>query len=499
MKRSRLSAPGFGATSCLAIAALLLGGLPVLAGPDSPPVALPETLPTLKVRPAAKAAPALPALKLPPAAARPAPLPVTPADDRVELSLKALVAQVLASNPSLAQMTAAFAAASARYPQVTSLEDPMFAFTTGPESFHPDDAGVEYAYRLEISQKIPWPGKLRLRGEQANAEARAAAGDVDSVRLQLIERTKDAYYEYFLTVRALDVNAEGLRLLDEFHENAKARYRTGSPQQDVLQAEVEIGREQKRRLALERMRQVAIARINTLLSQRPDRPLPPPPRLLAIREELPPAEQLRADALARRPDLQALASRIQAEEAALGLAYKEYYPDVEPFLMYDRFMGNVPDNRDLATMVGVRLNLPVYRARREGLVSEAQARLAQRRAELQRQINDVNFEVQQAYAQVLEGARAVRLFEQKILPAAQLNIKSAQSYYMNGKLPFLSLIEAQRNLVELRDQYYETLAEHLRRLAALERAVGGPVGPNSPRPPVPTKNGTRAGRPRPEL
>src|SRR5262245_7696603 len=43
-----------------------------------------------------------------------------------KLSIDALVEQVLARNPSLAQMTAAYEAASARNPQAISLDDPMF-------------------------------------------------------------------------------------------------------------------------------------------------------------------------------------------------------------------------------------------------------------------------------------------------------------------------------------------------------------------------------------
>ena len=66
-----------------------------------------------------------------------------------ELSVDGLVQEVLTRNPSLAQMTAAWQAASARYPQVTSLEDPMFAATFGPGTIAPDDRGVEFASRLE--------------------------------------------------------------------------------------------------------------------------------------------------------------------------------------------------------------------------------------------------------------------------------------------------------------------------------------------------------------
>src|SRR5262245_37323193 len=58
--------------------------------------------------------------------------PPAPLDGLPELTADALVEQVLARNPSLAQMVAAWQAAQARYPQVTSLDDPMFAATVGP-------------------------------------------------------------------------------------------------------------------------------------------------------------------------------------------------------------------------------------------------------------------------------------------------------------------------------------------------------------------------------
>ena len=48
-----------------------------------------------------------------------------------ELSVEGLIGQVPARNPSLAQTIAAWQAASARFPQVTFLDDPMFR-TIGP-------------------------------------------------------------------------------------------------------------------------------------------------------------------------------------------------------------------------------------------------------------------------------------------------------------------------------------------------------------------------------
>ena len=155
--------------------------------------------------------------------------------------------------------------------------------------------------------------------------------------------------------RAIEVNNESLRLLREFRKNAETRYKTGLvPEQDVLQADVEIGRQQERQATLERMREVAIARIDTLLNLAPDTSLPPPPKEMNAGDALPEAPALRNAALARGPDLQALANCIR-EEAALGLAYKEYYPDFEPMAAYDHFWSE----SELRGQIGLKMNLPV--------------------------------------------------------------------------------------------------------------------------------------------
>lgn len=139
---------------------------------------------------------------------------------------------------------------------------------------------------------------------------------------------------------------------------------------------------------------------------------------------------------------------------------------------YDAFWQRPEE--DLRPMLGVRMNVPLYRERRRGAVAEAQARLDQRIAELAALADQVNLQVQEVYEQVLESEKSVRLYNETILPAARENVKAARTAYAAGSIPFLSLIEAQRNLVELRDNSYEELAEYYRRIATLERVMGVP-------------------------
>jgi cobalt-zinc-cadmium efflux system outer membrane protein len=386
------------------------------------------------------------------------------------LSVEDVVRGVVARNQTLAQMSAAWQAASTRYRQVTSPDDPMLSSMVAPNSF--SSRSVEPGYRIEISQKILWPGKKALRGDMAQAEAGAAGDDAEDMRLQLVEMARNAYYDYFLVARSAAVNEETLKLLGEFRANAETRFRTGQiPQQDILQADVEIGKQRERSIILERMRRVAVARLNTLMHQEPTEPLLAPPEKLPRGEPVPAAPELLALALARRPDLRALEMRIAGDRAALALAVKDYWPDLEVAAAYDTIMGNGP-MRDLAPQIGLRMNLPVRTGKRHAAVAEAQAKISQRCAELAAKIDQVKFQVQEAYEQIVESERIIQLYETKILPQSEENVKAAQNAYVTGKTPFVSLIEAQRSLVAQRDRSFEAAADASRRRATLDRLIG---------------------------
>jgi outer membrane protein TolC len=386
-----------------------------------------------------------------------------------ELTAQWLVEEVERVNPTLEAASAAWRAAAERYPQAISLDDPMFGFMISPSGVGRDMGG---GWMIETSQRLSLYGKRQLRGSAAQAEADAMQGDVGDTRLALTEAARTALLDYYLARRQTEVNATTAELLRQFRQIAKAKYEVGqATEQDVLQADVEQATLESRRTELTRDEQVATARINTLLHRSPDYPLPPPAQV-AMPENLPPIETLQEQAQRQRPDLYAMAARIRAEEANLALANKEYYPDPEVALKYDAFMPE-----EMRPQVGVNLNVPIRLSRRSAAVREAGQRLQQRRAEYESRLDQVRFELRSAYLRAVQGQQAVGLYRDKILPAAERNLDSARANYTAGKIDFLRLIDAARQLSSQRDMYYQALTDYHRRLAELDRASGGSLRP----------------------
>src|SRR5206468_8176545 len=124
--------------------------------------------------------------------------------------------------------------------------------------------------------------KRGLKGQVANAEAAAAMRDIDDTRLSLVAAAKSAIADYYLAQKGTQVAQENQKLLREFRQNAETRYKTGvGQQQDMLQADVELARIEERLVGIRRIKQVAIARLNTLMHAAPDKPLPPPAEIRA--------------------------------------------------------------------------------------------------------------------------------------------------------------------------------------------------------------------------
>ena len=392
-----------------------------------------------------------------------------------ELTVDEFTAAVEARYPSLEAMLAAWQAAAQKYPQAIALDDPMFMGMTAPGSWN--SPNTETAYVLELRQKLPWHGKRPLRGAVAQQEADAAYHEYEDARLALRQIAQAAYYDYFLATRQMQLNGDNVELQRQFRESAQARYRANqTTAQDVLQADVELGDLQRRRIELDRQYRASRARINVLLRQEPSCPLPPPARTLSVDDSLPDPDMVRQLAFAQRPDLAALGHRVQAAQASVALARKQYYPDVDAFGRYDTFWQPASTQGDLRAQAGFAVNLPVYRKKLYAAVSEAEARLAQRQAEYEQKRAEIDYDVQSAWLMTEESLRLVTLYRGQLVPTAQQNVAAVRANYEAGKASFLDLAQANRQLVMMREREIEAVAMLHQRRAMLDRAAGASLG-----------------------
>lgn len=387
-------------------------------------------------------------------------------EGRSELSSIRLVAAVLSRNPTVPAMQTAWEAAGSRIEQVSALDDPRLSYKLAPESIGASD--LDFGQKLKLSQKVPWPGKLRLRGEAAQYEVDAVQQSVEALRLQLAARAKILFADWYFVHEGIRINRINQDLLKELQRIAITRYSTGlTTKQDALRADVEVNLLKHQAIVLERQRRATLARINTLLNRTPDDPIPPPHKL-SEPARLNDAGSLRRQALQSRPELRVQAAHIQGFRTRTELAQREFYPDFNLSAGYNSLW----DRTEKRFTLGVGINIPLGRSKRRAAESEARANLKQAQWDKIALSAKIEEEVQIAYDRVQESRHVLTLYRNQLLPLADQNLEAAKADYQAGSGDFLTLISAEKNLIYTQLQAERALTDAHQRLAELERAVG---------------------------
>ncbi len=394
------------------------------------------------------------------------------------LLIAAAVVEVVEANPDLAAISARAEALAALPDQLGSLPDPQLSLrliNLPIDSFSFSQEGMTQA-QLGFSQMLPFPGKLGLLQEAAQAMANAAGFGVEEMHLKLVRDVKMVWWNLFFLDRALEVVANNQTLMRQFIEVAESKYSVGKGlQQDVLLAQLELSKLFDNQVDLEGKRRNESIRLSTLL----DRPATVRLVLPAkVAEDLPTLRdetQLVAQAVELRPMLAAQQQRLEAARLRLELARKDYYPDFSVGAAYGLRQGDNPNgtSRDdlLSLMFG--MSLPIYTGTKQNrAVDQRNAeRLGQRYA-LADAHNRVEAAIGRALSDYQRGREKAELFKTGIIPQAKQTVASMLAGYQVNKVDFLNVMRAQITLYNYETQYWNAFSKARQAIARLVAAVG---------------------------
>lgn len=391
-----------------------------------------------------------------------------PVDLGPVLERGALVREVLSRNPRVDVARSAAEAAAAHVAVARALEDPMVGYEVAPLSI--GSGAVPFGQGFKISQRVPYPGTLRLRGSIAEADRAAADRRLEEVQLDLAQLASHLYDRYWLVDRALAVTLDHIALLQSFQEVAAARYSAGvGSLQAPLLAETEAAHLHHRETVLSSERRQLTARLNALLHRPPASELPPAPtELPALDKRIPALDDLIALALDTRPEVAAHRHTLAARSDGVALERLAYRPDFEPMASYNSMWRETEHQ----WMVGAWLRVPLQRKRIGAAIATAEARRAAAEATLDALFDAIGEEVAVSMARVEEAHHVTALFEDRVLPAARDQIAAARAAFETGELTLLPLIDAERSLRTAEFNRLEARANLYTARAALDRALG---------------------------
>lgn len=397
------------------------------------------------------------------------------------LRLPDLLALAAERNPELIAVRHQAEAVALREPAASTLPDPVLQLgfmNFGLPDFNSDMA-MSMAPSVQLTQTVPWPGKLARQGDVASRERDMAYARAEEASWRLRARTSAVFYEIWSVDRRLAVARSTLELLEGFRDVALAMYGTGSGRQsDVLRAEVEIARTLGEIRRMEGQRVAVVTRLNGLLD-RPTTTIVPAVAAEPLPSGLPAREVLEGWALAARPLVAEAMLDVERASAAAARAGREIWPDLRLGLAYGRRDRGLGTEHMGSAMVGV--TLPIFARSRQHALRDAafaEERVARaRRAE-------VTTRVRATIGELLADLDATRLlvdlYRDDVVPQARTNVESAFSAYRVGRVDFLTLVDAQTTANRYEAELYTLFARYATALGALESAIGRPLPANGP-------------------
>jgi outer membrane protein, heavy metal efflux system len=388
--------------------------------------------------------------------------------------LQDLLTEAERNNAQIEASRQAWEAAKQVPSQVSTLPDPQFnvqQVNVGSPRPFAGYTNSDFAYiGVGVSQDIPYPGKLRLKGDMAKRDADVTEQQYESMRRSVLAGVKSVYFQLAYLSKTLAILESDGQLLQQVEKAADARYRSGTgSQQELLQAQLE----QTKLLREITMHHLEVAKAQAQIKQLLNRP--------QDSQDIEPAElpetalpysfdELLAATKAQNPEISGAQQMVEKQKLQIDLAHKDFYPDFNIQYMWQR---TDPTQFRSYYMLSVGVRVPIYRSRKQRPeLAQAEADLNRARSEEESQAQQVAFELRTEFDTAEKTAELLKIYREGLLPQTRVEFQSGLSAYENNKQDFQGLLASFLDVLHLDEEYWQSIADRETALARLEELTG---------------------------
>jgi outer membrane protein TolC len=385
--------------------------------------------------------------------------------------LSQLLAEAAANNPQISAADHGARATRLMATQVTTLPDPKFTyqqFSVGSPKPFAGYTNSNFAYvGLGASQELPYPGKLRLRGEVAGRDADTMQAEADVTRTSIADSVKADYLQLAYLQLTLGILRQNETVLDQLIQDATAHYRVGQGmQQDVLQAQVNRTKIVKEITMHHREMGQLQAHLKGLLNREQGSPDVVTEELLATPLKRS-SEELLGVVRQNNPQILVDASSIRKQDAQLASAKREGKPDFEVGYMYEN------TDRKYRDYYMFTFDVRIPRKKRVNAeIAEATEKRAESQQTLDAHLQQQLAEVREEYVKAASDEELLKEYQEGLIPQSDAAYRATLSAYATNREQFSHVLSYFTDLLNLKLEYAQTLVDHETALAHLETLTG---------------------------
>jgi cobalt-zinc-cadmium efflux system outer membrane protein len=396
--------------------------------------------------------------------------------DEKDPVLERYIQEALTQNPSLKAVMSRVEAYDQMIPQAGSLPDPVLGI--GIANLPTNDFSLNQQEMtgkvISLQQVVPFPGKLGLGKDKASNMRDEQQAIMEDDKAMLIMKVKETYYDWAFVLASIQTMEENRALMNQIEEIALTKYKVGTGlQQDVLMVKTERAKLDNQILGMHQVELSRMARLNTLLNREATAQLEAPLELQFKPVEIPFDSVLAAIEISN-PKLQANRARERAVNSDIGLARKEYYPDMGFMVEYMQ-RDDHPDGMERPDFLSFKaqLSLPLYwKSKQRRMVEQRRIEQRQIEEEYQGLSKDIEFQLTDLMAQSSRLLEQIDLYQNSIIPLAEQTLESNRIGYQVSKVDFQMLITSQMTLLDSQLELKQKILDYLMVWAKVEALTG---------------------------
>ncbi len=386
-------------------------------------------------------------------------------------TLHDMLSHVYQSSPEVKAAKASWKGAIEKYRVETGYPDPLLTTTYWPNDLSRDWGNKRF--EAELSQTIPFPGKLAAAGRVAETESQMARLELDRTVRDVTVKIRESYHElYYIreAVRIADHNRSALDRLRKIGETAYAQNRTAL--YDVLKAQSQSGQVQYDMLLLEELERTEVTRLNALMNR-------PPEALIGPLQDQPLAplvyglNDIYALAETHREEIRVAAAGADKSRAEADVARYQNLPE---FMVGFKYEYDAPETPDVSAnnMYGIQfgMTLPIWWEKNSGRREAARAGTEKAAALVNVQINEAHALIRETFFRLKNAERLVTLYRDQLLPQAAKAMETAEIWNREGQGSLTDFVETEAVWYNFQLALARSRADYGKYLAKLEGIVG---------------------------
>src|SRR5829696_50222 len=391
------------------------------------------------------------------------------------LTLREALALALTENPELGPFAWQARANEARILQAGLRHNPELGLQVEDVLGSGDFQGFREAQTtLQLSQVIELGGKRSARAEVASQSRGITKSEYELKRVEVLGDVTQRFIQVVANQHALDLALTNRQLTEDALRTVQERVTAG-----------------KGSALEERKAQVALARGEVLLEGARHELNAARKKLAASwRSSRPVFEKAEADLFARKPvalfdglvarvsqspEIARWISEKKVREAEIKLADARRIPNVT----VDGGIRRLEGPNEQAFVLGFSMPLQFF-DRNQGGAAEARALLGRTEAEQKAAEVRLGIVLLGLYEEMAHDVHVMERLQKEILPKAEDALAISREGFAQGRFSYLEVLDAQRTIFDVKQEYIQTATSYHQFLVELERLIGQPIDGGEP-------------------